>query len=37
LREEGDEARCPTTGEVYSLRGGLCRLHQAGMPAAPSA
>jgi UDP-2-acetamido-3-amino-2,3-dideoxy-glucuronate N-acetyltransferase len=37
LREEGSEARCPHTGEVYSVQGGVCRLHQARELAAPSA
>ncbi|MDB5755584.1 MAG: uncharacterized protein JWR56_2012 [Massilia sp.] len=29
LLDEGGEARCPHTGEVYSVRGGVCRLHDA--------
>jgi UDP-2-acetamido-3-amino-2,3-dideoxy-glucuronate N-acetyltransferase len=37
LLKDGDEARCPHTGEVYSVQGGACRLHDAPEPAAPAA
>jgi hypothetical protein len=37
LREDGDEARCPHTGEVYSVQGGVCRLHDTSAPAASAA
>jgi UDP-2-acetamido-3-amino-2,3-dideoxy-glucuronate N-acetyltransferase len=37
LFKDGDEARCPHTGEVYSVRGGVCRLHDTNEPAAPAA
>ena len=37
LRQDGDEARCPHTGEIYSVQDGVCRLHDARDPAAPAA
>ncbi|MFC0132421.1 N-acetyltransferase [Massilia eurypsychrophila] len=30
---EGGHARCPHTGELYTLEGGVCRLEQASAPA----
>jgi UDP-2-acetamido-3-amino-2,3-dideoxy-glucuronate N-acetyltransferase len=37
LSRDGDEARCPHTGEVYSVHDGVCRLHDNTDAAAPAA
>jgi UDP-2-acetamido-3-amino-2,3-dideoxy-glucuronate N-acetyltransferase len=37
LSKDGDEARCPHTGEVYSVQDGVCRLHDSSDAAAPAA